>query len=54
MEYGGGLIYNIEEQEDDLVISIVHPLSTLMRLCQTWGSTQAVHVEREVNLEGAF
>ena len=25
MEYGGGLIYNIEEQEDDLVISIVHP-----------------------------
>lgn len=25
MEYGGGLIYNIEEQEADLVISIVHP-----------------------------
>ena len=25
MEYGGGLIYNIEEQGDDLVISIVHP-----------------------------
>lgn len=25
MEYGGGLIYNIEEQGADLVISIVHP-----------------------------
>ena len=25
MEYGGGLIYNIDEQDADLVISIVHP-----------------------------